>query len=77
MLQGLIKLLSGIGSVECGVECVLNAEAFEWLIELIKSVYGKYPAYIVHSAFIYRDGKWTCPYESISESFETCLTGIG
>lgn len=77
MLKALIKLLSGIGSVEHGVECVLNIEAFDGLLEMIEAIYGNHPAEVVRSAFICREGKWTCPYESIAESFEMCLTGNG
>lgn len=75
MLEALCGILNGIGSVDDGVECVLNEQALNGLVKLIENVYGTHAADVVKAHFIERDNRFTCPSENIEQAFRACLTG--
>jgi len=78
MLDAIMLMLHGMGSVDSGVETVLNEDTYRGFINLIQSVYGDHAADVVLSTFVKRDdGSYACVMESTDEAFELCLLGKG
>jgi len=76
MIDGFKKLLRGLSSVDAGIECVLNNEALDGLVEITRSAYGETAAQVVHDAFRERrSGTMVCVVEDLADAFADCLTG--
>lgn len=78
MLDAIMLMLHGMGSVDSGVETVLNEDTYKGFINLIEGTYGNHAADVVKSTFVKRgNGSYACVMENTDEAFELCLTGAG
>lgn len=78
MFDAIMLMLHGLGSVDSGIETVLNEDTYSGFIALLRGVYGDHAADVVKSTFVKRDnGSYACIMESTDEAFELCLFGKG
>ena len=77
MLDAIMLVLHGLGSVDRGSETILNEDTYRGLISLLRVVYGDHAADVVKSTFVKRGDGYVCVMESVDMAFELCLTGTG
>jgi hypothetical protein len=79
MLEAICQLLRGLSSVDGGVESVLNQEAKDGVINLIRNVYGNHAADTIDNLFDITDegGLHFRCFDEVEDAFRICLQGRG
>jgi hypothetical protein len=77
MFDAIMLMLHGLGSVDSGIETILNRDTYNGFIGLIHVVYGKHAADVVKSTFVKQGDGYVCVMESADMAFELCLAGKG
>lgn len=77
MLDGIIMMLNGLGSVDSGVETVFNEDTYNGFMKLIESVYGKKAMELVRSTFVHREnGTYACVMDYTATDFEEHIRAV-
>lgn len=77
MFDAICKLLRGLSNVDGGAESLLNSDAKDAVIDLIRNVYGDNAADTVGDFFDTNDHQLYFCYDEVEDAFRICLQGRG